>query len=152
MDRSDNDAPRARGAPPPCPQPRRVLRTGTYLHTSCPLCRAEIVEGDWIHFRAIAPDGALGDLRLSARFNVFDQESTIALGAGDQVRDLACPRCGVSLLDAKLRCAQCGAAAVRIRVAAVRTELDLLLCSRYGCHWHDVPEEDRQRLVLEQGP
>ncbi|MFH1143033.1 MAG: hypothetical protein V1774_00645 [Candidatus Eisenbacteria bacterium] len=138
-----------RFAPIPHPAKPKVLRTGTYLHTSCPACGAEIVDRDWIHFMVISATGATGELLLSARFNVFEQQATIPLGAGDEVRDVLCPHCRTSLLDPEQRCEYCGARAMRIRVSAVRTELELLLCSRYGCHWHAVPESDRQRLILE---
>lgn len=148
MDGRENDADSARQRPAPRPG-TKVLRTGTYLHTNCPLCGAEMVEGDWIRFHAIGSAGEEGELRLSVRFNVFDQEATIPLKAGDQVRDLRCPRCEASLLDESRRCDFCGSRAVRIRITAVRTEITLLLCSRYGCHWHGVPEEDRLRLILE---
>ena len=27
-----------------------VLRTGTYMHTYCPACDADLIQGDWIVF------------------------------------------------------------------------------------------------------
>lgn len=148
MEGRDGEVHHARSGPAPQPGPK-VLRTGTYLHTHCPRCSAEMVEGDWIRFHAIGAGGEEGELRLSVRFNVFEQEATIPLKAGDEVADLCCPHCRASLLDESRRCDLCGSRAVRIRITAVRTEIVLLLCSRYGCHWHGVPDADRQRLVLE---
>jgi len=145
--------PRARpGAFPSRHAPPKILRTGTYLQTHCPLCGAEIVEGDWIRFSVLASDGREGELLLSARFNVFDRTSSLGLSPGDLVADMRCPRCHGSLLLPDRRCDYCHAPAVAIRVTAVRTELTLLLCSRFSCHWHGIGDADGRQLVLEEEP
>ncbi len=132
-------------------QARKVLRTGTFLHTSCPHCGADLVEDRYIHLRILGPNQEEGELMLSPRFNVFEKRSTIELPAGAEVRDLQCPHCHASLLADPWRCELCNALTAGVHVEAVRVGFGLLFCTRVGCHWHGVTEEDRDRIDLDHG-
>jgi hypothetical protein len=126
-----------------------VLRTGTYLHTYCSLCDANLIQGDWIVFEIQVGD-QIGELRLSPRFNVFDKESTIPLAAGTELDDMRCPRCHESLINPRVICERCRSKTVRIRVAAVHLDIHLNVCVRLGCFWHGLSQRDRARLILEE--
>ncbi|MCK4302954.1 MAG: hypothetical protein KAY24_01810 [Candidatus Eisenbacteria sp.] len=133
---------------PPSDKPK-FLRTGTFLHTSCPICGGDITEEEWICFKALGPHGEQGEMKLSARFNVFDKNSTIPLEAGTEMLDFQCPRCSASLIDPDRRCEVCESKALRVRISAVRVEVDLFVCTRVGCRWHAIPDEDRTRVILD---
>jgi predicted RNA-binding Zn-ribbon protein involved in translation (DUF1610 family) len=128
---------------------RKFLRTGTYLHAYCPVCGGGLIEGDWIRFKVLGPADEEGELKLSPRFNVFEKKSSVRLDAGLQIRDLCCPRCGASLIVPDVICGECRSKAVRLRVSAVHMDVDLYICSRMGCHWHGLSQEDQQRLILD---
>ncbi len=130
--------------------PRNVLRTGTYLHTSCPACRGDLVDDGWIRLRASNASGKVGELKLSPRFNVFDKEATIPFDSGAPIPSLQCPRCNTSLIVSDQTCELCGSPAAKVRVSAVRLEVTLYFCTRAGCRWHGVSEEDRRRLILDR--
>jgi len=136
---------------PQLPNGKGILRTGSYLHASCPVCRGDMIDGQWIQFLVAGVDGSQGLLQLSPRFNVFDKQASIPIETGEELRDLQCPRCRASLIDADLHCGRCGARAVKLHVVSARLELTLFICSRMGCPWHGITEEDRRRLVLENG-
>ena len=128
---------------------QRVLRTGTYLHTYCPACGADLIHDDWI-VADIKLGDQTGELRLSPRFNVFDKESSLPVAAATELDDISCPRCHASLINPRIRCGRCGAKAARIKISAVQLEVHLNVCTRLGCPWHGLSERDRQRLILEE--
>ncbi|MBD3235295.1 MAG: hypothetical protein GF330_01160 [Candidatus Eisenbacteria bacterium] len=130
----------------------RFLPTGTFLHIYCPHCQADLLEERRVHLFIVSARGLEGVLRLSPRFNVFDKESTVDLEPGTEIRDLRCPRCDTSIVHRDLECEWCQAPIARVHVSAVRLEFDLYLCTRVGCHWHGVSEEDRQRVSLDEPP
>ncbi len=140
------------GAQPPEQRPPRslqVLRTGTYLHTYCPSCGANLIQGDWILLDIRAGDLA-GELRLSPRFNVFDKELSVSLAAGTELDDMSCPRCHASMINPRVNCERCGSKTVRIKVSAVHLDVHLNVCVRIGCFWHGLSRQDRARLILEE--
>jgi hypothetical protein len=128
----------------------QILRTGTYCHTYCPACGADLIENLRINFLVTTATGEAGRMKLSPRFNVFEESATIELVTGTVVADLRCPHCEASLLVPDKQCSECGATALKLRISAVHQDFDLYLCTKVGCHWHDVSDDDRRRLVLEQ--
>jgi hypothetical protein len=125
------------------------LRSGTYLQTFCPACDAGLTHGNWVHLAAVDAAGAPVALKLSPRFNVFDKEATARLEKGSLLRDLLCPHCQRSLV-LKTRCEACGAPAAGLRVVAYDVSVDFLICTRTGCPWHALAEEDCARLAIEE--
>lgn len=70
----------------------------------------------------------------------------IPLSRGKTVR-LSCPRCGISLLDPKERCPDCGAPVYRIPVYRLG---EIEGCTRYGCRWQRwkaIDSEGEQQYV-----
>jgi uncharacterized Zn finger protein (UPF0148 family) len=127
----------------------RVLRTGTYLHTSCPVCGGNLIQGDWIVLD-IRIGEQTGQLRLSPRFNVFDKEWTIPLADGAVLDDMSCPRCRASLVNPRVDCGRCASKTVRIKISAANLDVHLNVCVRNGCFWHGLSRKDRARLILEE--
>jgi predicted RNA-binding Zn-ribbon protein involved in translation (DUF1610 family) len=130
----------------------RFLKTGTYLHTYCPHCSADLLDERRVHLTVIAPGGERGKLKLSPRFNVFDRQATIDIEPGTEFGDLCCPRCGRSIIEPEVHCKVCSAKTARIRVSAVHLDFDLYICARAGCPWHGLTEEDRKRIILDENP
>jgi len=126
-----------------------VLRTGTYLHTHCPSCGANLIENEWIRL-SVTAGSETGELKLSPRFNVFDKSLTISLTPGEEVDDFSCPRCHKTLMDETEACELCGSKTARILVSAVQLDIHLYVCARMGCPWHGLSEKDRERLVLDK--
>ena len=129
----------------------RYLRTGTYLRTYCPVCGGDLIEGNWVLLKATGPDEERLELKLSPRFNIFEKEATVQLRRGVLLRDLRCPRCDHSLLTEESTCEICEAPAARMRITVMETEVEIYICTRIGCPWHGLREEDRRRLRLSLG-
>lgn len=133
----------------PIPKLRlKVLRTGTYLHTYCSACGANLIQGDWIVFD-IKVDDQEGQLMLSPRFNVFDKQSTIEFKAETELDDIACPRCQESLINPRVKCERCNSKTASIKVSAVDLDIHLNVCTRPGCPWHGLSNRDKARLILD---
>jgi hypothetical protein len=131
---------------------RLVIRTGTYLHPCCPLCGYDLVEDYGVHLEIIGPRGERGELRLSPRFNVFHKEATINLPIGTQIQDILCPHCNSSMVEPDRPCERCQSHAAKIRISVLHDDLALYICTRIGCHWHGLTEEDGQRVILDEPP
>ena len=129
--------------------PHRVLRTGTYLHTYCPHCGADLIEGHRVRLAAVSPDGEQGQLQLSPRFNIFEKQSSFGLPRGAELAALHCPHCEASLIDAARRCRLCRARAAHLRIAAVDVEVLLYFCTRIGCRWHGLAPEHEREVELD---
>jgi hypothetical protein len=129
---------------------RALLKTGTYLHTSCPHCGHDLVEANWIQLGITNEKGEQGRLRLSPRFNVFQRDSDVALVAGTEIHDLVCPRCSTSIVEDSRHCSRCDSRTARLHVSFLRLDLELFFCLRIGCPWHGLSEEDEGRVVLEE--
>jgi hypothetical protein len=133
----------------PIPRLRlQVLRTGTYLHTYCSGCGANLVQDDWIIFNIKVGDQN-GQLKLSPRFNVFDKESTIEFKPETELDDMVCPRCNESLINPRVTCERCNSKTASIKVSAVELDLHLNVCTRLGCPWHGLSNRDKARLTLD---
>jgi len=144
--------PHARPDARPLGDGRELLRTGTYLHTSCPHCNQDLLKDEWIHLTIITKGGEGGELKLSPRFNIFDKISSIELKEGASLDDLLCPACEHSLIVPDLRCELCGSKIARVRISTVRLKLDLYVCTKIGCYWHGIPQRDQQAIELDTRP
>ena len=140
--------------PPDAPEPgsRIVLRTGTYLHPCCPLCGEELVEDSLLHLTVIGAKGKQGELLLSPRFNVFAKESTIELAKGSNMQDLLCPHCKGSMLVPERPCELCNSKTAKLRVSVLGRDMDLLICTRIGCPWHGLTEDEDSHVILDKLP
>jgi predicted RNA-binding Zn-ribbon protein involved in translation (DUF1610 family) len=127
----------------------RALRTGTFLHTYCPSCGANLNQRDWINLE-MTVGGETGVLKLSSRFNVFDKEMSLDIPPPTELDDLSCPRCHASMINPGVRCERCHAKTARMRVSAVKVDVYLDICVRLGCTWHALSALDQARVVAEE--
>ncbi|HRY34043.1 MAG TPA: zinc-ribbon domain-containing protein [Bacteroidales bacterium] len=127
---------------------KEIIDSGTFLHTYCPKCKKSLIENDLLKLR-VKQQGVIGDLFLSPYLNVFTTKSTIVLPENETAEDVFCPHCGNSLLDENRKCGSCGSAVAMIEVGARTRLLDFYLCTRKGCHWHGLNEEDMFDIKLD---
>lgn len=90
-----------------------------------------------------------GKLQLSPLLNDFACTSTIELTDGQAVKDLRCSSCRRSLGEADVRCELCNSRAARFLVEVDGEHVDFFICMRKGCHWHDISQAARSRMILE---
>ncbi len=128
---------------------KKVVRTGTSMTCSCPHCRASLIEGTHVVFEVEREDQESGHLHLSPLLNEFACSSTIDLAQGREVADLRCSRCRQSLRDDSVRCEICHSRAARFLVEVDGEDVDFYICMRKGCHWHDISQAARSRMILE---
>jgi len=123
-----------------------ILETGTFLNTYCPHCRKSLIENDMLKLKII--NGGEGYLMLSPYLNVFTSKSTIFLSEDKTVSDLKCFHCDKSLITEKL-CEKCGSPAAKISISARTKFIDFYICTKKGCKWHGLHEEDLYEIRLE---
>lgn len=128
---------------------RKLLKSGTPLDCTCPHCQTSLIDGDQIVLRVEREDQESGTLQLNPQLNVFECNSTIDLADGVEVADLSCSSCGGSLRESETTCGECGSHAARFVVVVDGEPSDFFICLRKGCHWHDISQAARSRLILE---
>jgi ssDNA-binding Zn-finger/Zn-ribbon topoisomerase 1 len=126
---------------------RDILESGTFLHTYCPHCRKTLIDGDMLKLKI--KNGEEGVLYLSPYLNVFSSKSTVFLPEDKVVEDLSCPHCNHTLiLDDKV-CGRCASPVARISVSARVKLIDFYICTKKGCRWHGLSENDLYEIRLE---
>jgi ssDNA-binding Zn-finger/Zn-ribbon topoisomerase 1 len=124
-----------------------ILETGTFLQAYCPKCRKSLIENEMLRLKI--SNGEEGDLLLSPYLNVFTSKSTIFLPEEKTVKDLKCPHCNDSLVTLEKECGKCGSPAARILISARTKFIDFYICTKKGCRWHGLNEEDLYEIKLE---
>jgi len=125
-----------------------ILPTGTFLQSYCPHCRKSLNDNDALHLKVINNHES-GYLMLSPYLNVFTSKSTIFVADNKVVNDLQCPHCDKTLMIPKKQCEICGSPIARVSLTARTKLLDFYICSKNGCHWHGLSEEDLYEIKLE---
>jgi len=120
-----------------------------FINSFCPHCKASLVEDGVKILKVINDNGEAGMLYLSPYLNVFIHKSDVELSEGLAVKDAMCPSCNKSLMNKKLKCNVCSAPVVRIEVKAMNKIFPFDICSRKGCKWHGINEEDLKLMFLE---
>ena len=128
---------------------KEIIKTGTYLHSFCPYCHKSIIEKETIKFEIKNKDGEIGYLYLSPYLNVFTHKSTIRLPEKESVADISCPHCGHSLIEKDKKCEVCGSDVAKISVSAITKLIDFYICTKKGCTWHGLSDEDVKSILLE---
>ncbi len=123
-----------------------ILETGTFLNAYCPHCRKSLIEHDMLKLKII--NGEEGFLMLSPYLNVFTSKSTIFLPEDKMVTDIKCPHCDKSLISQR-ECKKCGSPAAKISISARTKFIDFYVCTKKGCRWHGLCEEDLYEIRLE---
>jgi ssDNA-binding Zn-finger/Zn-ribbon topoisomerase 1 len=124
-----------------------IIESGTFLQAYCPQCRKSLIENEMLRF--VITNGEEGELLLSPYLNVFTSKSTIFLPEDKTVKDLKCPHCTQSLVIHEKECGKCGSPAARIVISARTKFIDFYVCTKKGCRWHGLNEEDLYEIKLE---
>ncbi|MGC9778383.1 MAG: hypothetical protein HZR80_04000 [Candidatus Heimdallarchaeota archaeon] len=128
---------------------KEIIKSGTFLRMYCKHCKEGLIEKGSVIFRIINENDETGFLMLSPYLNVFTNKSTIFIPDGAVVKDITCPHCKATLIDPEKNCQECGSPAVETDVAALRKLIEFNFCSKKGCHWHSLDEQDLHFVVLE---
>lgn len=126
---------------------KEIIETGAFLQAYCPFCEKSLIEDDMLKLKII--NGEEGILLLSPYLNVFTSRSTIFLPENKAVSDFKCFHCNESLIAKDKKCDACGSPVARIRIIARTKLIDFYICSKKGCRWHGLSEDDLNDIRLE---
>jgi len=124
-----------------------IIESGTFLQTYCPHCSKSLIEDEMLKVKI--SNGEEGYLLLSPYLNVFSSKSTIFLSEDKAVKDLKCFHCDVSLLETDKSCKKCNSPIAKISVSARTKLIDFYICTKKGCKWHGLNQEDLYDIRLE---
>jgi hypothetical protein len=125
-----------------------IIESGTFLQSYCPYCRKCLIENDMLKLKII--NGEEGFLLLSPYLNSFTSKSTIFLPEDKAVKDIKCYHCDASLVETDKGCRKCGSKTAKINVSASSKLIDFYICTKKGCRWHGLSEEDLYSIKLEE--
>lgn len=128
-------------------QVHEMLHSGTFMHTYCPHCQRSLIVDDMVKLKV--HDGEEGYLMLSPYLNVFSNKSTLMLPEDELVKDIRCIHCDMSLIATDKQCGQCSSPAVELRVSTMSRIVHFYICSRKGCTWHGLSDDDYDHIRLE---
>ena len=126
-----------------------ILETGTFLQAYCPYCRKSLLESGMLKLKLVNDKDEEGFVLLSPYLNVFSTKSTIFLAEGKPVGDLRCFHCDHSLMVDDKKCEICESPVGKISISARSKLIDFFLCSKKGCRWHGLSEEDLSDIKLD---
>ncbi len=128
---------------------RSHINHDTYLTCWCPHCEAGLNQGDRAVFEIVNNQGQVGISKIAAYLNVLDQESTLQVDDDEELADVRCPHCHVSLIEPGHRCKLdgCKLAAFHVTISNSK-RLKLVSCIRRSCRWYEMSDEDNERLIL----
>ncbi|MEI7483178.1 MAG: hypothetical protein WCK13_00560 [Ignavibacteriota bacterium] len=126
-----------------------ILETGTFLHAYCPHCRKSLIESDMLKLKLVNEQNEEGYVLLSPYLNVFSSKSTLFLAEGKPVGDLRCFHCDHTLMVDDRKCEVCESPVGAVSISARSKLIDFFLCSKKGCRWHGLSEEDLSDIKLD---
>ncbi len=119
---------------------KEIIESGTFLQTYCPHCKKSLLEDGMLKVKIL--NGESGFLMLSPYLNVFSSKSTVFLPEDKTIENVSCPHCDKTLISKDKECGKCGSPVAKIAVSARTKLLDFYLCTKKGCKWHGLSEED----------
>ncbi|MBM4400033.1 MAG: hypothetical protein FJ041_06885 [Candidatus Cloacimonetes bacterium] len=128
---------------------KEIIKTGSYLSAYCPHCRNSLIEDRMIKLKVQNEQGEEGFLMLSPYLNVFTHKSTVKLTEKHPIKNIRCFHCDKPLFVHDKTCPECNSEIAKLQVAAMTRMIDFYICSKKGCTWHGLSEEDIQSIVLE---
>ncbi len=128
---------------------KELISCGTYLKCYCPHCNLSLNQGENAVFDIVNSKGEIGEVRLSPYLCIFSRRSSISLPEGQTVEDIICPYCQESLIDTSLVCENCKTPVAKILIAALTKIIPLHICTKVGCRWHGLSEEDEKTIQLD---
>ena len=128
---------------------RIKLKSGTYLHSTCPHCNGELTKKEILSLEVISPENEAGIIELSPYLDSFERRTNIKLPDDKEVKDLRCPLCHKSLIVKKQRCGLCDSKIAGFLVGAASIKVPFYICTRSGCQWHAISSEDENKILLD---
>jgi len=125
-----------------------IIDSGTFLQSYCPHCRKSLIENDMLKLKIV--NGEEGFLLLSPYLNSFTSKSTIFLPEEKAVSDIKCFHCDTSLVEDEKSCGKCNSSIAKINVSASTKLIDFYICTKKGCRWHGLSEDDLYSIKLEE--
>ncbi len=126
---------------------KETIESGAFLQAYCPHCNKSLIEDEQLKLKI--ENDEKGYIMLSPYLNVFTTKSTIHLPEDKIVGDVQCFHCEKSLIKDEKKCEKCGSATAKIAVSARTKLLDFYICTKKGCKWHGLCEEDYYNIRLE---
>ena len=126
-----------------------IMRTGTFLQTYCPHCKKSLIEEASIKLKVDRGDKE-GFMMLSPYLNIFTSRSTIRLPEDEIMSDIKCFHCDEPLVISGESCEECGNRAIHLVVGATSRLVDFYVCTKKGCTWHGISQQDLNDIRLEQ--
>ncbi len=126
---------------------KEIIESGTFLQTYCPHCKKSLIENGMLKVKIM--NGEPGYLMLSPYLNVFSSKSTVFLPEDKTIKNVTCPHCDNSLISESKECGKCGSPVAKIAVSARTKLLDFYLCTKKGCKWHGLSENDLYDIRLD---
>lgn len=128
---------------------RSQMNKDTYLTCWCPHCGKGLNEDGRAVFRIVNKAGEVGISKVSPYLNVLDRESSIHVEDDEELADVRCPHCDVSLIEPDMLCKQDGCKMLKFHISVSNSiKLLITLCVRRTCRWYTMSEEDNERLIL----
>jgi hypothetical protein len=128
---------------------KEIIESGSFLHVYCPFCRKSLITDDMLKLKILNEKGESGYIMSSPYLNVFTSKSTIYLPEEKEVKDILCMHCDTSLKIPERSCEKCGSTIAKVVVGARTKMIDFYICSRKGCTWHGLNENDLENIKLE---
>jgi len=128
---------------------KEIIKTGSFLSSYCPHCRKSLIEDRMIKLKIESESGETGYLYLSPYLNVFTHKSTVKLPEKHPIKNIRCFHCDEQLFVHDKHCPVCNSEIAKIQVAAMTKMIDFYICSKKGCTWHGLSDEDIQSIILE---
>jgi uncharacterized protein with PIN domain len=126
-----------------------ILETGTFLHAYCPYCNRSLIDSNTIKLKIVNDYNEEGFILLSPFLNVYDKISTILIKENKTIRDIRCPHCNESLIRRDKLCEVCNSPVAMVSVSARTKLIDFYICSKEGCKWHGLSDDDENEIKLE---
>lgn len=126
---------------------KETIENGAFLQSYCPHCKKSLIEDNMLKLKIT--DGKTGFLMLSPYLNIFTSKSSIYLPENQIVKDLICPHCNKSIIVDNVKCGKCGSPVAKISISARTKFIDFYICTKKGCRWHGLNDEDYNNIILE---
>lgn len=126
-----------------------IIESGTFLNTYCPRCDKSLIEKGLVKIKVVSDKDEAGFVFLSPYLNVFTSKSTVFLKENQVAKQIMCPHCDESLIDPEKNCKECNSPAAKISVSARTKLIDFYICSKKGCSWHGLSDDDLHDIELE---
>ena len=128
---------------------RSNIKHDTYLNCWCPSCGSSLNEAGKAVFHIVNQRGEAGISRVSPYLNILDRESTIQVDDDEELADVHCPHCDVSLIEPNRVCKQDKCKMVKFHISVQDSmKLTIILCVRRTCRWYTMSDEDNEQLIL----